>query len=102
METSPARLSDLRLLIALAFEFQPEVIPYHGRHFQEDAHDFRIELLPRETGNLFPGCLQRLGRAILPLGGDGVERMSDGKDPGAQGNFLALEAPRISAAVIAF
>ena len=91
-------MREAALLCAVAAEFVPDVVG----HAEKDFDDLRIELASGPELDFFAGGFVSLFGTIGAVGGDGVEGVGDGKDAGAEWNLLALEAARITGAVIFF
>ena len=68
---------------------------------EERGHHLRIELCASTVADDLEAGLERGGAAIGPVRSDGVERISDGEDPGTGKDFVAFEAAGVAAAVIA-
>ena len=73
--------------------------PSDFRNVQKHASHLRVEMSPAKLTNSFFREFERSSALIRPLGGDGVQSVSNGENPRAQENCLSLEAARVAAAV---
>src|SRR6266850_8525865 len=89
------RVGEAALLGAILAEFVPDVVG----HAEENFDDARIELATGPCCDFFAGGLVALPGTIGAIGSDGVERVGDGEDAGAERNFFGLEAARVAGAV---
>ena len=61
-----------------------------------------IELNPADSFNFVVGCSKTFSFSIGPVRCNGIQGISDGKNPRFQRNFFPFEAVRIPSSVIAF
>src|ERR1700722_210357 len=92
----PSRIRDP---VELRVDIFAQVLPNFVRHLQKNLDHFRIELSFRPLVDLDAGCVQGLRRPVDTVGGNGIQRVGDGKDARPQWNFLTLQAARITAAI---
>src|SRR5215831_17560725 len=83
----------------LAFDFAAQILPNVVWHLEEDFDNFRIELASRPAQDFRFRRLERLGRTIRAIRGDGIQRVGNRKDARPEGDFPALQAAGIAGAV---
>src|SRR5262249_49800392 len=77
------------------FDYEPILLIY----IHECSNDIGIELRAFMLRNFLPGVLQRRSTAIRTIGGHCIERIDNRKNSRTNGNFIALQTPRISASI---
>src|SRR5882762_11811768 len=86
-------------LVNLIVNLPAQIVPDMVGHSQESGHHVGIKLAPGEALDFLLGGLQTLLGTVGAIRGDGIERVGNGEDTGAQGNFLATQTARISRAI---
>ena len=86
----------------LGVDFFAQVLPDGLRHIAKDAHYGGIKLNALKANDLFAGRPNGLRGAVGTVGGDGIERVSYGKNSGAQWNLFSFELAGISGAIELF
>ena len=84
----------IRSPVCLTVDLPAQVFPDLVRHLKENFHDLWIELFPRPARYLFTCCLQRLRRAVRPVGSDRIESVGNGKYAGSERDLIPLQIPR--------
>src|SRR5258706_507638 len=69
------------------------------RHRQESFYDVRIKLASGEALDFLFCGLQSLLRAVRPIGGNGIERISNREDASSQGNIVSTQTTWVAGAI---
>src|SRR5262249_9820169 len=80
--------------------FSPERVPFPVFDREKDLYNLGVELRAAVAADLLAGYGVGLGFAVRSVAGDTVKRVHDGEDAGANADLLALQPPRVTAAVI--